>query len=306
MTISKSAKGYLFVIAAALLWASSGAAGKGLFETGISPFDLVQIRVTIASGILLLLLSAIAPRKLLIKPADLGYLFFLGGVIMSLAQLTYFYAISKIQVVAAVLLQYLSPVIVAVYSMVFWKERLTVVKLTALIFAISGCYLVVGAYNISLLQMNRVGIMSGLAAALAYAAYALLGEKAMHKYDPWTVVFYSLFFAAVTLDVVFPPFKPIYAEYSVTQWTWICYISIFGTIFPFGLYFLGIDYLRSTSAMITATLEPITAGVMAYVFLGEKLQPPQMVGGALVLAAILLLQAGKERDSLSPDAIRNR
>ena len=73
---------------------------------------------------------------------------------------------------------------------------------------------------------------------------------------------------------------------------------------PFGLYFVGINYIRSTRASITATLEPIAAGFFAFVFLGETLEFLQMVGGTLVIAAIILLQVQQEQDELAPELIR--
>jgi drug/metabolite transporter (DMT)-like permease len=306
LNILETTKGYLYVSIAAVLWASSGAAGKALFESGVSPFDLVQIRVTLAS-LMLLIIFVITDRALLrIRSRDLPYFLLQGSVVMALVQITYFYAISKIQVVAAVLLQYLSPIIVAVFSMLFWGERFTVWKLISLILAIGGCYLVVGGYNLELLQMNKLGLLAGLAAAVSYSAYALLGEWGMHRYSPWTVVFYSLAFAALTWHVVYPPFKYLYSDYSYVQWLLILHIVIFGTILPFGLYFVGINYIRSTRALITATLEPIFAGLFAFVFLGESLQMPQLAGVAFVLFAILLLQTQRESDSLAPHVIRNK
>ena len=77
-----------------------------------------------------------------------------------------------------------------------------------------------------------------------------------------------------------------------------------GTVLPFGLFFVGVNYVRSTRASITATLEPISAGLFAYLFIGESLQPLQMAGGAMVVAAIVVLQLKRERDELSPENIR--
>jgi drug/metabolite transporter (DMT)-like permease len=77
-----------------------------------------------------------------------------------------------------------------------------------------------------------------------------------------------------------------------------------GTAIPFGLYFVGINYIRSTRASITATLEPISAGLIAYLFLGEILEPLQILGGVLVIAAIVLLQLQSEQDELTPELIR--
>jgi drug/metabolite transporter (DMT)-like permease len=84
------------------------------------------------------------------------------------------------------------------------------------------------------------------------------------------------------------------------------YIAFLGTAVPFGLYFVGINYIRSTRASITATLEPISAGFIAYFFLGETLEPFQVLGGILVVTAIVLLQLRGEKDALAPELIRAR
>jgi len=61
-------------------------------------------------------------------------------------------------------------------------------------------------------------------------------------------------------------------------------------IFPFGLYFEGIQRIRSTHASITATLEPISAGVIASIFLGEVMAPLQIIGGMIVIVSVIMLQ----------------
>jgi drug/metabolite transporter (DMT)-like permease len=299
-----SSKGYFCVIMAAVMWASSGTAGKALFSGGMSPFELVQIRATLSSALLAVILAIFKRESLSIRARDMGYFFLLGGVAMALVQGGYFYAISKIQVAAAILLQYLAPIMVAGFSMCFWKERPTFLKLISIVLAFGGCYLVVGGYDLRLLEMNRLGILSGLMSAICFAGYTLLGERGMHRYSPWTILFYALVFSALTWHVIYPPFHYLIAGFTMIQWGWILYIVIVGTIIPFGLFFVSINYIRSTRASITATLEPITAGFIAYFTLKESLEFLQILGGTLVLLAIVLLQLRQEKDDMAPATIR--
>jgi len=286
------------------MWASSGTVGKALFIGGVTPFELVQIRVTV-STVLLAIVLGIGFRPLFkIRPRDLWYFFILGGVVMALVQVTYFYAISKIQVAAAIFLQYLAPVMVAFFSICFWKERLTSTKILALFLSLGGCYLVVGGYSLHLLKMNQLGILVGLSSALCFAVYTLVGERGMHRYSPWTILFYAFLFATITWHTLYPPFHYLRAGFTAAQWGWIFYVSIVGTVLPFGLFFVGVNYVRSTRASITATLEPISAGLFAYLFIGESLQPLQIAGGTMVVAAIVVLQLKRERDELCPANIR--
>jgi len=126
----------------------------------------------------------------------------------------------------------------------------------------------------------------------------------MHRYSPWTVLFYALLFSTIPWYIFYPPFHYLVAGFTWSQWTGLLYIAFLGTAVPFGLYFVGINYIRSTRASITATLEPISAGFIAYLFLGETLEPFQVLGGILVITAIVVLQLRSEKDELAPELIR--
>ena len=93
-------------------------------------------------------------------------------------------------------------------------------------------------------------------------------------------------------------------DYSAVQWWWILYIGVMGTLVPFGLCLEGINLIRSTRASITATLEPITAGIISYIFLNEIMEVLQITGGILVIASIILLQLHQEQDDKAPSVIR--
>ena len=287
------AMGYLVVAGAAFLWALSGSSAKFLFQGGITPFQLVQLRTSLAASVLLVWLLAFKPALLRIAPRDLGGLFMVGLALAG-SQLTYFYASSKIQVAAAILLQYQAPVCIALYAVGFDHEKLSPRIILAILGAITGCYLVAGAYNLELLGLSRWGIISGLASAVFYAWYALVSEGGMKKYSPWTVLCYGLVFAALIWNVLHPPLAAFRQGYDLTQWGWILFIGVLGTILPFGLYNEGVKRIRSTCASIAGTLEPFIAGLLAYIFLSEPLGMFQILGAGLVIASLILIQTRKE------------
>lgn len=288
---------------AALCWAASGTAAKNLLQGGITPSALVQVRVTFASLLLAVYFVLFRRDLLLIRVAD-AWLMAAIGILMASVQFTYFFAISRMNVMSAVLLQYLAPFFVALYAVCCWGEKLALYKIISLVLAFAGCYLVVGGYDLDMLQMNLCGIAGGLSAALCYAAYALVGEKVMHRAGPWTAAFYALVVSAAVWNVILPPLDFVRAGYDLTQWGHIVFVVIVGTVTPFGLYFVGINYIRSTRAMITATLEPLASGVVAYIYLGEKVNLLQGVGAVFVIVAITLLQLYQEKDPLAPARIR--
>ncbi|MCP4674744.1 MAG: EamA family transporter [Deltaproteobacteria bacterium] len=297
MTSSKRAgAGYLMVLTAALLWASSGAVGKYLIMHGLSPISLVQIRCLGAS--ILLAFGFVAARRadlFRIRPSDILYFVLLGGGFMALVQVAYFSAISEIPVAAAILLQYLSTILVVTYSVLFWRESFGLSMGAALVLALGGCFLVVGGYDLSLLEMNTTGIIWGLVAAVSFAGYTLVGEKGLQRYSPWTMLLYTLAFAAVTCHSIYPDFSYLRVGFSTIEWFALFHVAALGTAVSFGLYFVGIGCIRSSRASIAATSEPVFAGLLAYVILGESMAALQMLGGALVIGAIILLQRGRDK-----------
>lgn len=292
-------KGYLLVGLAALLWASSGVVGKLLMEQGMALRDLVQARATLSAIVLGILLGVSEKGTFRVRFCHLPQLCGLG-LLMALNNLTYFYSISKIQVAAAILLQYMAPILVALYATFLGIERMNRLRALALLMAVGGCYLVVGGYNVRILELNREGVLGGMGAALCFAAYTLIGERNTQSYSPWTVLFYAMAFSAVFWNLILKPLSWIGAKLQTEQWAGILQVSIMGTVVPFGLYLMGVKRIRSTRAIITATLEPISAGILSLVILGESMEPLQGVGGALVLGGIAVLQRERERQGQSP------
>jgi drug/metabolite transporter, DME family len=300
-------RGYLYILIGTTLWGISSVVAKSLFNIGLPPAELVLIRLTLATLTLLLILLFFDRKRIIISPKDLPSFFILGFVGVAGMQFTYYYTISKIHVGPAILLQYIQPVWVSVYAFLFQKEPLSKGKIASLLLAMLGCYFVVGGYQFDLLRLNKVGIMSGMASSLFFTFYALYGEKGLKKYDPWTLILYGFGFGTLFYWILISPMKFITGGYSLKMWIAFLYIAVFATLIPFGFYFKGIERVRATRASITATWEPVVAGFAAYIVLGEILYPLQILGGIGVIAAVVLLQIGREKAAPStPLEIREK
>jgi drug/metabolite transporter (DMT)-like permease len=299
--------GYLYILIGATLWGLASVLAKSLFNIGLPPAELVFIRLTLATFSLLLVLLYYDKKRIIISLKDLPYFFILGFVGVTGVQFSYYYTISKLHVGPATLLQYLSPVWVSLFAFLFQREPLTKERVAALLLAMLGCYLVVGGYQFDLLRLNKVGIISGVISSLFFAFYALYGEKGLKKYDSWTLILYGFGFGTLFYWILISPMKFITGGFSLKVWLAFFYIAIFATLLPFGFYFKGIERIRATRASITATWEPVVAGVTAYIFLGEVLYPLQVLGGIGVIAAVVLLQISREK-AAPPTAsqIRNK
>jgi drug/metabolite transporter (DMT)-like permease len=287
--------GYLYILTGSTLWGISSVVAKSLFNIGLPPEELILVRLTLATLILLIILLFWDRRRIIISLRDLPYFFILGCIGVAGMQFFYYYTISKIHVGPAILLQYLQPIWVSLYAFFVQKEPLSKGKIFALLFAVTGCYLMVGGYQMNLLQLNKVGMISGLLASFFFTFYTLYGEKGLKKYDPWTLILYSFGFSAVFYMILTSPIKLITDGYPFKVWIALLYIAIFSALIPFGFYFEGMKRIRATRASITSTWEPVVAGIAAYFILGEVLYPLQVLGGMGVIAAVVLLQLAREK-----------
>lgn len=298
-------QGCLYILVGTTLWGFSSTLAKSLFNAGISPFEIVPIRLPIASAILFIILFFSDRKKAFISPRDLRYFVIFGVLGVVGNQLCFYLTISRIQVGPAVLIQYISIIWITLFAFFFQNEPLSRGTIVALFLALLGCYLVVGGYRTDLLMLNKVGIIIGLCSSFFVAFSSLYGEKGLKRYDAWTVILYGFLFGGLFCWIAFPPVRVLTVGYPLKTWAAFFYIAIFATLIPFGLFFKGVERIRATRASITGTWEPVMSCITAYFFLGEVLDPLQMLGGLGVIAAVILLQLSREKKRIpSPLEIR--
>lgn len=295
-------KGFVAVIAAALLWGVGSSVAKFLFNQAVSPFLLVKLRLTLSCLILVVSLAVFRPRLLKIDRQDWSYFACLGIGGMAMMQFFYFYTISLTNVATAIFLQYLSPVLMAGYAVLSRQERFTTRRAAAVILAtLGGLFILLNSGGMA--GINLMGSVSGLLAAVFMAFTTVYGRRGARRYHAITVSVYSFGFGAVLWWIILPG---LWEPGTITgaHWLMFWYVAIFSTVLPFLLYFVGISYLPPTLVGITACLEPVVAAVTAYLALGEQMGFLQMMGGSLVIGAVILVQTEKTEDDQT--GTRNR
>lgn len=289
---SASTSGLLLVAAGAALWGTLGLFFKALLGAGLTPLSLAFLRSLITFAILILGLGVLRPALLRVARRDLPYFAIYGAVAVGLFYYVYVVAVDLTSVATAAVLLYTAPAWVTLLAWRLYREPLGPRKLAALGLAFLGCALVAGAYDPAQLRVNAQGILAGLAAGLTYALYSILGVPMLRSYTPWTVVTWAVGFGALLLAPLAlaqggPAFAPILTP-SVA-WLWLVGLAVGPTVGALLLYTSGLQRVPAGVASITATLEPVVATTLAVTVLGERLAPPQLLGGALILGAVLLL-----------------
>lgn len=284
-------RGYLMILAAAVCWGTMAVVAKLLFrDRGVEPLALVIIRADLTTLILLGVLTLLRRQDLRISARDFGVAAVVGlGGLMTNNYL-YFLTLSLTGVATALLLQYQAPLLVALYTVFVQRQRLSPRLFVALAFALIGCALVVRAYDLESLRPSLPGVCAGLGTAVAFAFYILASRAALKRMTTGTLLTYAYLSAALAWSAAVPPWQLLARGYPADLWGAFLAIAVFGTVVPFGLFIGGLRFLPAAQASIVSMLEPVVAAVAAFLILGESLGPPQILGGLLVLAGVILVE----------------
>jgi drug/metabolite transporter (DMT)-like permease len=300
----RPATGYVMVAVAAGFFGLNGTISKVILGTGLSSLRLTEVRCAGALAGLLAIVLATRPEGLRASRRELLFLACFGVFGVALVQLFYFLAIHRLDVGVALVIQYLGPLLVALWARFVYKEHVRRRIWIALALALAGLSLVVDLWRG--VSLDGLGVTFSLIAAAAFAGYLLLAEHAVGKRDPVSLLCFGFLFATLFWTIVQPwwsfPTGVVsrtvslggnLASLHLPVWALIAWVVVAGTILPFFLIVGALRHLPATRVGVIAMLEPVIGTLVAFAWLDETLGAEQLTGGALVLAGIVLAQTAR-------------
>jgi drug/metabolite transporter (DMT)-like permease len=291
------------VLLSALLFAAGGNAVKALFRLGYSPLVLAQLRIAWAFAWLFLILLAVRPALLRVDRRELPALAVFGTIGLAGVQLSYYLTIARINIAVALLVQYLGLVAVTAFERYHRQQAVPAQVWGALAMVLVGAFFAVGAYQPALLRVNLPGVMLGLVAAGFFAFYVLRASTLARRLNAWTILLYG-FGAGTVMWAVFDVVSGTRLPGDWRIWTIMALLGLLGTLVAHGLFVLALRAIRASAAGIVATAEPVFAGLIAFLVLGDRLQPLQVVGAAVIVAGIIVVQAAGNDAGLTASPIQ--
>jgi drug/metabolite transporter, DME family len=294
---SETLAGLIAIALAAALWAIAAAVARVLFDDGVDPLELVQSRALL-SAVGLALIPA-AWRKPA-GPGDIRRVVALG-LCIALVNAAYYIAIQRLAVAVAIVLQYLGPALVVLWTAATLGRKPSREVLIAVVVAFVGVVLVSELPSGDLGRLDGFGIAAGLASAVMFASYTVVSEKAAVPYGIQGALFRG-FVVAGLMWIVFQSFRGWPEElFTRDHLPLVVFVGLVGTLAPFLLYLWGVERVRAERASIAATLEPVLVALIAWFWLGQTLSAMQLIGGALIIGAVLSLQIRRQRPVLVPE-----
>ncbi len=299
----RPALGYAMVAAAATLFAVNGTVSKVILGSGIGSQQLTEVRCAGAFAGLVLIALAGRPGSLRVYRGELPLMVALG-IGLALVQWSYFFAIHRLDIGIALLIQYIAPILVALWARFVFGEQVRQRIWIALALSLTGLILIVELWHGG--KLSGVGVAAAGLAAVCFAAYVLLTERGVRGRDPISLSAWGFFFATLFWSLLAPwwNFPAGRVDDSVSLlghlasshlpvWLLMAWMVVLGTIVPFALVVGALRHISATRAGITAMLEPVVAIVVAWAWLGESLDPVQLSGALVTLTGIALAQTSR-------------
>ena len=262
--------GFVYAICTGILWGASSPVAQYLFETkGIESSWLAPYRLLV-SGALLFACAAARRQDVFSvwrEKRDAVRLVVFGIAGMMGMQYSFFAAVQAMDAGTATFFQYLNPVMLIAYYAVRRKKMPEKKELIAVFCAVSGIFLIAVQGTADSLGVSAKGTALGLLTALTTCFYAVLPIPLLKKYPSETVCAWAM------LTIV-----------------------ILGTVLPFCFYLGALIRIGAVYTGLTTSIEPVTATVLAAVFLGTAFEAVDVVGFVLVLSTGFILNTGKERE----------
>ena len=278
----RTAAGVFYIAASALCFGSMPIFARAAYAAGADPGTLLLLRFSIAAAIMWVVFAV--RRARLPRGRALAALVAMGGVGYAGQAFCYFTALTLASAGLTALLLYLYPALVAILSRVVFRHPLSAVQAGAIAMALAGTALTIGRLG----DGRPLGIFFALLAAFIYAVYIMTGSRLPRGVGSTASTAIVTSSAAVVYGAV-AAVHGVRLPSGASGWLAILAIAVLGTVVAIAFFLAGLSRLGPVRASTYSTLEPAFTLVLAALLLGEGVTVLRVAGGALILAAVVIL-----------------
>ncbi|GAA1332765.1 EamA family transporter [Saccharothrix algeriensis] len=291
-------------VGAAVAMGGAAPALKAMGSGGLSAVNVIQARTAVGAVVLLLVAAVVSGRRMKVRVGDWWLVALYGVISLAVNQVVFTMSLARLPVGVALLLEYLSPVLVALWVRLVQRRDVSGLVWAGIALTLVGLALVGEVW--SGFDLDGVGVLLGLLAALTLAARFLLAERGLRSYDPLVMAAWGTALSAVVLalaGVVEPfPFAVLSQDVDlrgapVPMGALVVWVGLIGMAGGIALGVAAQRRLPPTSASLLLTLEVAAGAVLAYFVLGEVMTGAQLLGAAVMLSGIALAQVAVTRRS---------
>ena len=294
--------GFACAVTAAVLFGVGGTFAQFLFENrGINLQWLVSMRL-LGGGTILLIFAAARDGHAVLAPLrdrkDAIQLLLFGVLGMLSVQYTYFAAIKESNTATATVMQYTAPAMIAVWMAMRSRRWPSGKEYAAIALAMTGTFFLVTHGNFSALSITGIALFWGIASAVAAAFNSIQPAGLLHKYSAAYVTGWGMLIGGIALSFVHQPWN-VEGVFDTTTYIFITFILLFGSLAAFYLYLKAVRLIAPQYTSLLSCAEPLSAAVLAVMWLGVSFGAMDWLGTVLILATIVLLAKKQTADTQS-------
>lgn len=297
-------KAFLFVIVACMMWGTSG-----IFVHFLSPYGFTALQMTAVRGVISFF--AMAGFALLFDRRqfridgfrELLLYIFMGATLFGTA-FCYFQSMQMTSVSTAVVLMYISPIYILLFSVLVFHERLGWIKGLSVAGILFGCILTSGIIGGG--RFNLPGVLIGVLSGVSYAIYNILAKLSVRRGgSPIKATMYAFLFMAI---IALIPSRPDLAVSYIAAKPLPTIPLLIGLgfctcVLPYFLFNSSLKTLPSGTASAMSIIEPLSASIFSFTLLGEDPDAYSIVGIVLILGCVILLERSElKKDPEAPPA----
>ena len=301
--------GLLFAVGSAFAFGLSGPLAKSLMESGWSPTAAVTARLAGGALVMAIVATVVKPDWFREALRHAKTVVAYGLIPIAGAQLCYYNAVSHLSVGVALLLEYTAPVLVVAWLWGNTRRRPSNLTLAGVALAVAGIMLVLDVFSGA--QINLVGVGWGLAAAVCAACYFVMSDEVtadgsgLNSITLATAglivgtVAVALLGASGVMPLTFATHDAVVAGWTTSWVVPAIALAVIPTAIAYTLGIMGIARLRPRFASLVGLAEVLFAVLAAWALVGEAMSPTQAVGGAVVLAGLVLARQGDRTEKVA-------
>ncbi len=305
MSMTDKTKGFLFVTLAGLLWGTGFLYIQFVLDGGLSPQEIVSWKLLIGFIFMFAYTRKNDPGALKIDRKGLFLVLILGVVCFSVYNLLMNLTMEKTTIATTVALLYTAPFYVLIISRLLFREPFTRIKVISTIVAVSGVTLTVTGGQLDELAYDSIGIVYGLAMGLVFAITNLFSRHLLVRYKQLTILTYSFgfgFLFSLTFSDLTAAFR---LSFDPLLWLNLILMGLVPTALAYGFFTTGLSYkIESSKAAIITTIEVPVSVLGSYLIFSEELNVLKLLGIAMVLFSVYLLNRERQR-RLPPNRLQD-
>ena len=292
-------RGELYLVIGAIFFSMNGVVVTLVLDH-MTTFRLAQVRA-LGTFFLLFLITFIQDRNSLkAERREIPTLLFYGVFGYAMVQLGYFIGISRgVPLSLVLIIEFTAPIWIVLWIKFVRKSVVAKDMWVAIALSLLGLILVAKVWQG--FSFDLIGSFGALGAALALAVYFLMSQSQGTKRSAQAMVVWGMGVAGLFWSLVLPIWnfptaiftteinlQGRFSDYSAPGWLLIAYVIVFGTLVPYLFVVGGIRRLSASTSSVIGMLEPVLAGIFAWIWINETWNALQLIGGATVIAGIYI------------------